>query len=79
VLQNRALPMAASIGFASAVAEFGMLLRESKHRGNATYESVTSRARQFKGDDTEGYRTEFIRLVELAADLRRVEHTALRN
>ena len=56
--------------FASAVAAFGMLLRESEHRGEASFEQVLELARSGRGDDPEGYRAEFVRLVELARDLR---------
>ncbi|MDD3981868.1 MAG: VWA domain-containing protein [Spirochaetia bacterium] len=52
--------------FASAVAEFGMLLRDSPHKGAASWAAVLQRARQSKGNDEEGYRSEFIRLVEMA-------------
>ena len=50
--------------FSAAVASFGMLLRESEHRGDASYESVLELARAGKGQDFHGYRSEFIRLVE---------------
>ncbi|MDX9826243.1 MAG: VWA domain-containing protein [Spirochaetia bacterium] len=53
--------------FASAVAEFGMLLRDSPYKGKASWDAVLDRARQSKGRDSEGYRAEFIRLVEMAA------------
>ncbi|WP_372845936.1 von Willebrand factor type A domain-containing protein [Pontiella sp.] len=56
----------ANIGFASAVAEFGLLLRRSEHKGAANYGEVIRRARQTRGADVEGYRAEFIRLVEKA-------------
>jgi Ca-activated chloride channel family protein len=59
--------MTANLGFASAVAEFGMLLRESPLRGSASFESVTARARTFQGEDEAGYRAQFIQLVERAA------------
>jgi len=52
--------------FASAVAEFGMLLRDSPYKAEASYTSVLERARNSKGKDVEGYRAEFIKLVELA-------------
>lgn len=55
-----------NIGFASAVAEFGMLLRGSEFKGTASYEDILRRAKAAKGSDTEGYRAEFIRLVEKA-------------
>ena len=62
-------------GEAAAVAEFGMLLRDSPLRGNASFESVTARARTFKGDDEDGYRAQFIQLVERAAMLQAREPT----
>ncbi len=55
-----------NLRFASAVAEFGLLLRDSDYKGNATYDDVLRRAREAKGADAEGYRAEFIRLVEKA-------------
>jgi Ca-activated chloride channel family protein len=59
-----------NLGFASAVAEVGMLIRHSKHTGDASYHAAIERARRFRGDDPEGYRGEFIKLAELAASLR---------
>lgn len=55
-----------NIRFAAAVAEWGMLLRDSDHKGTATYGQVLAIARQAQGQDTEGYRAEFIKLVELS-------------
>jgi Ca-activated chloride channel homolog len=52
--------------FASAVAAFGMLLRDSEFKGDASYQSVIKQARDSKGQDHDGYRAEFIRLVEMA-------------
>jgi Ca-activated chloride channel family protein len=50
--------------FAAAVAAFGMMLRESEHRGRATVQQVLTLARGARGRDAEGYRAEFIRMVE---------------
>jgi Ca-activated chloride channel family protein len=50
--------------FSAAVAGFGMLLRDSKFKGNLTYDAVIELAKGSKGKDPEGYRAEFIRLVE---------------
>jgi len=50
--------------FAAAIAEFGMLLRHSKYRGSATYADVLALARAMRGSDLEGYREEFLRMVE---------------
>jgi len=58
--------------FSAAVAGFGMLLRESEHKGTATLDSVIEMARNSRGDDEEGYRGEFIRLVKTVQDMRLV-------
>ncbi len=55
--------------FAAAVASFGMLLRNSEHRGESTCDLVLELARSGKGNDPHGYRAEFIQLVELAQSL----------
>ncbi|WP_128545731.1 YfbK domain-containing protein [Larkinella soli] len=55
--------------FAASVAEFGLLLRESDFRGEATYTQVEALARQALGRDPEGYRKEFIQLVKRARSL----------
>ena len=47
-----------------------MVLRESPLRGNASFDSLTARARKFLGEDEEGYRAQFIQLAERAAMLR---------
>ena len=52
--------------FAAAVAQFGMLLRDSEFKGNANFDSTLNLARVAKGEDTLGYRSEFIKLVETA-------------
>jgi len=55
--------------FASAVAEFAMLLRDSEYKGQASWEQALSLARGARGDDEQGYRGEFIGLVEAARSL----------
>ncbi len=52
--------------FSAAVAEFGMILRNSKFRGTATTADVISLASGARGGDPDGYRAEFIRLVRSA-------------
>ncbi len=54
--------------FASSVAEFGLLLRNSPYRGQASFDHVLSQARAAKPDDF-GYRSEFYDLVEKARAL----------
>jgi Ca-activated chloride channel family protein len=55
--------------FASAVAAFGMLLRDSKYKADASYNKVLELARASTGADRQGYRAEFIQLVETARTL----------
>lgn len=55
--------------FASAVAEFGMLLRNSENRGDASYNAVLEIAQAARGEDRHGYRAEFLQLVTAAQRL----------
>lgn len=52
--------------FSAAVAGFGMLLRESEYKGTLLFDAVIKLASESKGEDKNGYRAEFIRLVEMA-------------
>ncbi len=56
-----------NLQFASSVAELGLLLRDSEHKGLASYEHVIETAGRAMGRDREGYRREFISLAEKAA------------
>jgi Ca-activated chloride channel homolog len=58
-----------NLRFAAAVATFGMILRDSEYKGNANYDLVMKLATQGQGEDNEGYRGEFIRLVEQSKEL----------
>jgi Ca-activated chloride channel family protein len=64
--------------FAAAVAEFGMVLRDSPHKGAGMMDSVVVRARRSRGDDAFGYRAEFVKLSELAKELTLGERVASR-
>ena len=74
-VKNRTTDLSANVGFAAAVAEFGMVLRQSEHRGASTYRDAAALARRFRGADPDGYRAEFVRLVELAQSLPRQTST----
>ncbi|NES81323.1 MAG: VWA domain-containing protein [Moorea sp. SIO2B7] len=50
--------------FSAAVASFGMVLRDSDYKGNGNFEQVLKLAKESQGVDLDGYRGEFIRLVE---------------
>ncbi|PYR20849.1 MAG: hypothetical protein DMF98_23020, partial [Acidobacteria bacterium] len=50
--------------FQAAVAEFGLLLRNSDFRGKADLGHVIAAAREARGQDPDGYRAEFVKLAE---------------
>jgi len=59
----------ADFRFAAAVASFGMILRESKHKGNYTIDGVIELAASSLGHDESPYRTEFLALARKAKNL----------
>ncbi len=65
-----------NLGFAAALAEFGMLLRGSAFTQDATWEGALQLARANRGEDPDGYRAEFCRLIDLAASLDRQHSTS---
>ena len=52
--------------FASAVAEFALILKNSQYKGDASFSSLIERARSSRGEDNDGYRSQFLQLAELA-------------
>lgn len=50
--------------FASAVAQFGMMLRDLEFKGSSSFDGILELARGSIGSDLQGYRTEFVQLVE---------------
>ncbi|MBX3736514.1 MAG: von Willebrand factor type A domain-containing protein [Candidatus Didemnitutus sp.] len=59
----------ADFKFAAAVAAFGMRLKNSPHHGEASFAAISEWAREGTGDDTGGYRAEFVELVDEASSL----------
>jgi Ca-activated chloride channel homolog len=55
--------------FAAAVAGFGQLLRGGRYTGAWTWDDVLKLARDARGADAEGWRGEFVQLVQLAQSL----------
>jgi Ca-activated chloride channel family protein len=55
--------------FAAAVAEYGMILRNSAFKQNADFKHLIKMAKDAKGKDDNGYRAEFIRLAESTSDI----------
>ncbi len=71
-LKNGQRPIAqgsADFRFAAALASFGMLLRDSQYKGNATFASVLELAQDGANGDMTGQRVEFLRLVQTAQRL----------
>ena len=60
----------ADFRFAAAVASFGMILRDSPYKGTATIDSVLGIAEDTLGSDRNGYRREFLQLVQRARGIR---------
>ena len=56
--------------FAAAVAQFGMLLRDSKHKGDSSLAAVLEIATEAAKGDASGYRREFLELVRIAEELK---------
>jgi Ca-activated chloride channel homolog len=55
--------------FQQAVAEFGLLLKNSSYKGSASFSDVIAAARASLGSDPDGYRAEFLRLAAAAQSL----------
>ncbi|MET0648286.1 MAG: VWA domain-containing protein [Pyrinomonadaceae bacterium] len=55
--------------FAAAVAEFGLLLRDSRYKGQSSYAAAAELARASTGADLTGRRTEFVNLIQSARSL----------
>ena len=71
-VMDKHIPMALTsdnFRFSAAVAEFGLLLRGSSFKQEASYSQVVNLARGARGMDMNGYRTEFISLVQAATSL----------
>ena len=58
-----------NVRFASAVAQFGLLLRDSRYKGNASFGGVQNLAQNALGGDLRNYRNEFLGLVNKAKRL----------
>jgi len=65
-----------NLGFSAAVAAFGLLLRDSAHKGEATWRMAAELAARYRGEDPDGSRAQFTHLVEMAEGLTRTRpHT----
>ncbi len=59
-----------NLKFAASVAQFGLILRDSRYKQNANFENVVSLANSAKGSDLKNYKNEFIDLVGKARRLK---------
>ena len=59
-------PKDRNLQWAASVAGFGMLLRDSEFKGDLNFDKVLSLAKVAKGSDDYGYRSEMIKLIEIA-------------
>jgi Ca-activated chloride channel family protein len=66
-----------NLRFAAAVAEFGLLLRESEHRGQARWAQVLELAEGARGRDAGGYREAFLDLARRAEELSSTQQAAI--
>lgn len=66
VIDSRENRTSSDFRFASAVAMFGQLLRNSDYKADATYNKVIALAKTALDSDEKGYRREFVRLAEAA-------------
>jgi Ca-activated chloride channel family protein len=71
VVEADVRPLGRNLGFASAVAELGLLLTRSAHAGTANVDRLIERARAFTGEDPYEDRAGFVTLAERAAGLMR--------
>ena len=67
-----------NLRFAAAVAELGMLLRDSKYQGDASYDAVRQLAQKSLGRDAEGYRRDFLSMIDAASRLPKAQEVAAR-
>ena len=68
-VHNPAADPSGSFRFAAAVAECGLLLRDSEYKGDADYDFVYERAREALGNDEDGRRSELLSLIRTADSL----------
>jgi Ca-activated chloride channel family protein len=68
---GRSVEASVDLRFAAAVAAFAMKLDDSPYLNGYTYKDITELARTARGEDRDGYRAEFVKLVEMSELLQR--------
>ncbi len=69
VAEIPAIEMSENFRLAAAVAEFGLLLRDSKFKGNASWKTCLVAAKTAAKNDRNGYRKELVELIEMAEEV----------
>jgi Ca-activated chloride channel family protein len=59
-----------NLKFASSVAQFGLLMRDSRFKGSSNFSNLKTMASSSLGNDLKGYRSEFLKLAEKAQRLK---------
>lgn len=59
-----------NLKFAAAVAQFGLIMRNSRFKGNSNFNNLRNLANSSLGPDLKGYRKDFIQLAEKANRLK---------
>jgi Ca-activated chloride channel family protein len=67
-----------NLRFAAAVAEFGMLLRNSPYKGASSFAQARDIAQKSLGRDAEGYRHDFLSMISMAERVPATEEVASR-
>ena len=65
-----------NLRFAASVAELGMLLRNSPHKGTSTFGQAREIAQKSLGRDIEGYRRDFLAMLSMAEHVPNAEEVA---
>lgn len=66
--QNKYVPFdqaSNDMRFAASVAQFGQILKDSAYKGSMTMDEVIKTAKKSKGADEEGYRADFVKMLEM--------------
>jgi len=69
LIDNNRNDVSEDFRFAAAVAMFGQVMKDSQYKGEGSYDKAIALAKTGFGDDRQGYRREFARLMETAKGL----------
>jgi Ca-activated chloride channel homolog len=76
VVENKVIPFektSENLKLSASVAEFSLLLRDSKYKGSASFEHIIKTTKLTLNNDKEGYRHDFLQMVKTAELLKKTE------